>query len=117
MATVVVLPDAETQMEDALAHTLERFGEAKYLEYLELIQSAVRTVEQEPQAGRKREDIHPEAWTYHIARTGQRARHLLLYRVRGDRVEVGRFLYDGMDLPQHWPEPWEERADDREGEG
>ena len=110
MADVVVLPDAETQMEDALAYTLARFGEAKYLEYLELIQAAIRALEQEPQCGSKREDIHPDAWTYHIARPGQRARHMLLYRVRGDRVEVGRFLYDGMDLPQHWPETWEDES-------
>ena len=117
MAQVVVLPDAETQMEDALAYAPARFGEAEYLEYLELIQAAVQLLEQTPQAGSKRDDIHPDAWTYHIARPGQRARHMLLYRVRGDRVEVGRFLYDGMDLPQYWPEPWQEGPDDHEGQG
>ncbi len=105
MPSIVILPEAEAQMEETLSYTLERFGEAKYLEYLELIRAAIRALEEDAQAGKKRDDIHPDAWAFHIARTGQRARHMLLYRVRA-QVEVGRFLYDGMDLPQQWPGGW-----------
>jgi plasmid stabilization system protein ParE len=102
---VVLHPRAEAQMIDVLDHTLEEFGEAKYLEYRDLIALALRTLEATPMKGKRRPEIHPDAWTYHIARPGHRARHLFLYRIR-DAVEVARFLYDAMDLPHQRPREW-----------
>lgn len=78
MPSVVFLPRADAQIIDVLAYTLERFGERKYLEYLGLIRAATEALAADPTAGKHRPDIHPEAWTYHIARKGQRARHLLV---------------------------------------
>jgi plasmid stabilization system protein ParE len=40
---VVLHPRAEAQIIDVLAYTLEEFGEAKYLEYRDLIGLALRT--------------------------------------------------------------------------
>lgn len=105
MPSVVVLPRAEAQIIDVLGHTLDAFGEAKYVEYRELIEHALSTLAATPTAGKRRSDIHPDAWTFHIARPGRRARHLFLYRVR-DSVEVARFLYDAMDLPRQRPREW-----------
>ena len=45
MPTVVILPRVEVQIVDVLEHTLEEFGEAKYLEYRELIGLALKTLE------------------------------------------------------------------------
>jgi plasmid stabilization system protein ParE len=103
--SVVVLPRAEAQIIDVLGHTLDAFGEAKYVEYRELIEHALSTLAATPTAGKRRSDIHPDAWTFDIARPGRRARHLFLYRVR-DSVEVARFLYDAMDLPRQRPREW-----------
>ena len=86
-------------------YTLEEFGEAKYLEYRDLIGLALKTLATTPRAGKHRSEIHPDAWTYHIARPGRKARHLFLYRIR-DVVEVARFLYDAMDLPRQRPKEW-----------
>ena len=105
MPLVLLHPRAEAQIADVLSYTLEHFGEAKYLEYRELIDLAIQTLEATPTAGRHRPEIHPEAWTYHIARPARRARHLLLYRIRVD-VEVARFLYDAMDLARQRPKEW-----------
>lgn len=58
-----------------------------------------------PTKGKRRLEIHPDAWTYHIARPGRRARHLFLYRI-WEAVEVARFLYDAMDLPRQRPREW-----------
>jgi plasmid stabilization system protein ParE len=104
---VVFSPRAEEQMVEALAFTFERFGEHKYLEYLALIRFAIESLEKDSAAGRPRPEIHPDAWTLHIARGTKRARHLLLYRVR-EAVEVGAFLYDAMDLPRQRPADWDE---------
>jgi plasmid stabilization system protein ParE len=102
---VVVLPRAEAQIIDVLDHTFEEFGEAKYLEYRDLIELALKTLAATPTAGKRQAAIHPDAWTYHIARPGRRARHLFLYRIR-EAVEVARFLYDAMDLPRQRPREW-----------
>ena len=106
MPTVVLAPRAEAQIADVLVFTYEQFGEAKYAEYRELIDLALETLETTPTAGKRRSDIHPEAWTYHIARPARKARHLFLYRIRGS-VEIARFLYDAMDLPRQRPKEWE----------
>lgn len=92
-------------MIDVLHYTLEEFGEAKYLEYRDLIGLALKALEATPTAGKHRPEIHPDAWTYHIARPGRKARHLFLYRIR-ESVEVARFLYDAMDLPRQRPREW-----------
>ncbi|HEX7842100.1 MAG TPA: type II toxin-antitoxin system RelE/ParE family toxin [Kofleriaceae bacterium] len=105
MPTVVILPRAEAQIIDVLDFTLEEFGEAKYLEYRDLIGLALKTLEVTPLSGKHRPEIHPDAWTYHITRPGRKARHLFLYRIR-DVVEVARFLYDAMDLPRQRPREW-----------
>ena len=105
MPSVVVLPRAEAQIIDVLGRTLDAFGDAKYVEYRELIEHALSTLAATPTAGKRRSDIHPDAWTFHIARPGRRARHLFLYRVR-DSVEVARFLYDATDLPRQRPREW-----------
>ena len=105
MPAVVLLPRADAQIIDVLDFTLEEFGEAKYLEYRDLIGLALRTLEVMPTAGKHRPEIHPDAWTYHIARPGWKARHLFLYRIR-DNVEVARFLYDAMDLLRQRPREW-----------
>jgi plasmid stabilization system protein ParE len=62
---LVILPFAEAQMADALEYTLVTFGEAKYREYLDLIEAALRALAADPSSGRKRPDIHADAWTYH----------------------------------------------------
>jgi plasmid stabilization system protein ParE len=102
---VVISSRAEAQIADVLSYTLEEFGEAKYLEYQELIGLALETLEATPTAGKRRPEIHPDAWTYHIARPARKARHLFLYRIR-ENVEVARFLYDAMDLPRQRPGEW-----------
>jgi plasmid stabilization system protein ParE len=102
---VVILPRADAQIIDVLAFTLEEFGEAKYLEYRNLLGLALKTLETTPTAGKRRPEIHPDAWTHHIARPGRSARHLFLYRIR-DAVEIARFLYDAMDLARQRPREW-----------
>ena len=90
-----------------LAFTFDRFGERKYLEYRTLIRIALEALAADPTIGKQRSDIHPDAWAYHIARRGMRARHLFVYRIRDD-VEIARFLYDAMDLVRRRPEEWDD---------
>jgi plasmid stabilization system protein ParE len=98
---------AKAQIAETLVYTLGRFGQRKYDEYVQLVAAAITALAMNPESGTHRPDIHPDAWTYHIAQPGKGARHLFLYRIR-DAVEVARFLYDAMDLSQRRPEEWSE---------
>jgi len=104
---VVFLPRADAQIADVLAHTLKRYGPRKHLEYRALIRIAIEALEADQTAGKRRPDIHPDAWEYRIARRGMKARHLFIYRIR-ENVEVARFLYDAMDLTKQGPDEWYE---------
>jgi plasmid stabilization system protein ParE len=73
----------EADIERALAYTLRRYGVHKYDEYATLIQEAFDALSLDPRAGRPRPEIAPEAWAYRIEQPGRRARHLLMYRMRG----------------------------------
>lgn len=99
---------AQRDIEDVLGWTLKEFGERKYDEYRELIKEAILKVAQNPESCRSRPELHPSARTFHLATRGRRARHFLLLRVAPDGVvEIGRLLYDGMDLASHLPEGFE----------
>jgi plasmid stabilization system protein ParE len=71
----------------------------------ELIRLALEELAENAEAGKRRPEIYPDAWTYHIGKRGMKARHLFLYRIR-KTVEIARFLYDSMDLPDHVPDEW-----------
>jgi plasmid stabilization system protein ParE len=107
ISSIIVSPTARVQMRDVLVYTRDTFGVFKAREYAALIRVALRELAKSPAVGKKRPEIHPEAWTYHIGKPGKRARHLFLYRVRGT-TEIARFLYDAMDLPRQWPQDWRE---------
>jgi plasmid stabilization system protein ParE len=103
MARVRILLAAEADIEHALGHTLSAFGVHKFEDYVGLIQEALDMLAADPHAGRKRHDIDPAAWTYHIGKRGRRARHLFMYRIVHDEtVEVLALAYDAMDLPRRW---------------
>lgn len=91
---------AERDIEHALEWTRRNFGERQHDRYCELIRDAILSVAERPDLARARPELHPDARTFHIARRGKPARHLLLLRVAPDGVvEIARFLHDGMDLP------------------
>lgn len=103
-----VSPQAERDIEEVLAWTLDNFGEGKRAEYESLIRLALKEVAHNPDIGRSRPELHERARTLHIARPGKRARHFFLLRIVDDNlVEIGRFLYDGMDLASHLPQGYE----------
>ena len=98
---------AQRDIEDVLRWTLREFGERKYEEYRGLIREAIETVARNPDAARRRPELHEAARTFHIGKQGRRARHFLLLRVAPDGiVEIARLLYDGMDLSSHLPEEY-----------
>ncbi|MCG8557294.1 MAG: type II toxin-antitoxin system RelE/ParE family toxin [Proteobacteria bacterium] len=97
---------AHKDIAEVLRHTRKEFGRRKYLQYRALIELALQELARDPLGSttRQRKELHPAARTYHIARRGKRVRHFFLYRVSDEGVvEIGRLLYDGMELTRHLP--------------
>lgn len=81
----------------------QTFGAAKCDDYAALIEEALGTLAVNPEAGRARPEIDPEARVVHIGQPGRKARHVLLYRiVDPDLVEILAVAHDAMDLPRRW---------------
>jgi toxin ParE1/3/4 len=99
---------AERDFINIVAWTVERFGPRQAESYRATILAAIKTMEQGPEqlGSRSREDIGEGVRTLHVARSGRRGRHFILYRTDGDGVtEVVRILHDAMDLARHLPNP------------
>jgi toxin ParE1/3/4 len=97
-------------MDEVLLYTLVQFGERQYQQYSELIRLALADILRNPLAtpAVHRPEIHRDARVFYIARRGKRARHYFLYRViKGERIQLGRFLHDSMDLQRHLPDEFQ----------
>ena len=78
------------------------WGAAQGRRYRSLIEKALNDLLRQPEhpESRAREEIYPGKRTFHIARPGRTARHLIPYRIaaNGD-LHALRLLNDAMDLP------------------
>ena len=98
----------------------EKFGEAASTRYLALIKQAMRDIASDPvrPGSKERSEIMIEgARTYHLSLSRSRLigptvkepRHFLLYRRRGEFIEVARILHDALDFERHLPGDYRRR--------
>ena len=98
---------AETDFDNILHWTSERFGEAQARIYADTLNEAIEALMEGPDVAgaRRRDEISEGLMTLHVARGGRRGRHFVLYRVGGEgeplQIDVLRLLHDAMDLPSH----------------
>jgi toxin ParE1/3/4 len=98
---------ARLDIQIILGASAERFGLDAGRRYRLLLERAIEDVATDPGrpgVSRPSDDLR----LYHIrhsrSQTGrgrrvQRARHVIVFRIRPDRIEVLRVLHDAMDLP------------------
>jgi toxin ParE1/3/4 len=101
---------AKLDFVNILRWTKENFGARQARLYRDTLVQTIGELGNGPEAaGAKiRDEIMRVARTLHVARRGRRGRHVLLYRVTGERVsEIARILHDSMDLQRHVPLPSE----------
>jgi toxin ParE1/3/4 len=102
---------ADRDFMSILQWTAEKFGSRQADAYKNILTQSLRELGDGPdiQGARLRNDILQGVYTLHVARHGRRGRHLLLYRVAGERtIEIGRILHDSMDLRRHLSFPAED---------
>lgn len=110
--TLVLSAAAQQDIAQILEWTQEAFGDAGRARYEKLISTALIDLRADPaRVGvRPRDDIGKRVCTYHLASSRKRVttskqvakpRHLVLFRVKKNVVEVARLLHDAMDFVQH----------------
>ncbi|MDE0331673.1 MAG: type II toxin-antitoxin system RelE/ParE family toxin [Nitrospinae bacterium] len=98
---------AETDFQNILHWTSERFGDAQARIYADTLNEAIEALMEGPDVAgaRRRDEIAEGLMTLHVARGGRRGRHFVLYRVSGVgeplQIDVLRLLHDAMDLPRN----------------
>jgi toxin ParE1/3/4 len=107
---------AQDDIEQILEWTVHAFGTVGLKRYETLIRAALSDLSTNPSriGVRIRGDIGADICTYHLASSPRRAstsgkqvakpRHLIVFRIKGEVVQVARLLHDAMDFAQHAPE-------------
>lgn len=110
--TIVLSGAAQQDITQILEWTQEAFGDSGRARYETLISTALIDLRADPSRTgvRQRDDIGKSVRTYHLVSSRKRAttgkhvakpRHLVLFRVKKNMIEVARLLHDAMDLVQH----------------
>src|SRR5262245_2588331 len=93
---------AEQDLAIIARHTVETWGAPQLQKYRSLLNRALADLTDDPLRHRTkaRPELVRECRSYHVGR------HIILYRVKDDTVEIARFLHDSMELERHlieWP--------------
>jgi len=101
----LILSDlAQADYEDILAYTLHTRGARQHAIYADLLDEALRSLQEDPQCGQHHQQL-PERYRYvHVER------HLIVYRFTQRTVHVLRILHDRMNVTRQIEEaddePW-----------
>ena len=106
--TVRLSASAETDLQEIVAWTETNLGAIQAARYAETLSVTIATLFEGPDVPgvRRRPELGMEIHSLHVAHSGKKGRHLLLFRVSPSAprvIEVMRILHDAMDLPRHLP--------------
>ena len=84
-------PEATADLEEIRQYTAERFGEDQARRYLSGLRQAFEQLASHPGSGREiASDSEIRCWIY-------RSQYRVLYRERGDRLEIGRIIHTARE--------------------
>ena len=107
--TVRLSAAAEADYQQILRWTVKNFGSAQARIYANTLSSALTALHAGPEiiGAKVRDDIGRHIHTLHVARSGHKGRHFVMFRVsivQGQKViDVLRLLHDSMDPMRHLP--------------
>ncbi len=90
---------AEADLVGIAEHTLETWGDRQLVKYRDLLEQGFSKITRDPFTPRskEREELFSDCRSLHIGR------HVILYRAKGNTVQVARILHDSMELDRHIP--------------
>lgn len=77
------------------AYTLETWGSEQESAYLRRMWSRFRSIRENPELFRSRDDLFPGC------RIAPEGRHVILFRFEGESLQVVRVLHAAMDFKRH----------------
>jgi toxin ParE1/3/4 len=95
---------ADSDFRSIVLWTEDQFGSEQARIYAEALRATLASLMKGPSTPgvRLRPEIAEGIHSLHVMRIRRRARHLLFFRVVGDRqIEITRILHDGMDFRRH----------------
>jgi toxin ParE1/3/4 len=95
---------AEIDLAGIAEYTLDAWGERQTAKYRDILQQGFSKITADPLTPRSkdREELFPGCRSLHVGK------HVILYRVKGNVVEVARVLHDSMELDRHIPSEFHE---------
>jgi len=100
---------AEADFDQILQWTAEHFGKAQADVYSQTLLAALDALKEGPTLidVKVRDELSKGVLTLHAARSGRKARHLIVFRAEsghdGKIIQVLRILHDAMDIQRHLP--------------
>lgn len=106
---LIVSPQAQRDIATLLRHSVSLFGAAAARRYHALLTQAQSDLLADPQrAGVTSYNRAPETFLFHARNSKGRAqgrvgspRHILVFRLAPDKLEIVRVLHDAMDIEAH----------------
>ncbi len=105
--TVRITATAQDDFRNILVWTAEQFGARQATVYARTLSNSIAALSAGPTipGTKSRDEIVKGLFTLHVARSGRKGRHFLLFRIGSDKdrqvVEILRVLHDVMDLQLH----------------
>ncbi|MBF0152249.1 MAG: type II toxin-antitoxin system RelE/ParE family toxin [Magnetococcales bacterium] len=87
---------ARKDLRDILAYTLLTWGERQFVDYKNLLDGALHTIERDPTTGRTRNRSSVRVFPV--------GRHVIFYRIEQNIVYIIRILHDCMSFDLHLEE-------------
>src|SRR4051812_23211236 len=90
-------PAALSDLRSIGAYTLQNWGPEQEQRYLDSLWTKFEEILASPEKWRTRDDLFPQC---QIAAQG---RHVLLFRIKGQTLQIVRILHSSMDFRRHLP--------------
>ncbi len=87
---------AEGDLAAIVDYTLETWGAAQAVKYIDGLEGLAANLAQTPDLGKSRADFHKGLFVFPFER------HLLFYRKERHGITIVRILHDSMDTPRHF---------------
>ena len=88
-------PKAQDDLKNIADFSLEKWGKDQEESYLRMLQSSFQSISENPHLGRSVDDVIPGL------RRFLAGRHIILYFIAKDHIDVVRILHHSMDILLH----------------
>jgi len=105
---VLLTDTAKADLRDIILWTANQFGDQQAKTYAQIIYEAISALTEGPDiVGVKPcTDVSDKVYMLHTARSGKKARHLIMFQVETQAehiIQIIRILHDSMDVSRHIP--------------